>query len=535
MEYRRENKKIIRLLDLIILLLVLFIINFFVYNNSKRIDLTSTKFYTLSKGTKNILSQLDDRVNIICYFSKNLPPYLKVMEKDIKDILDEYRIASKGKVIVKFIDPEIDKNTENKAKGYGIPKIQMNYFDNEKIEVKQGYLGIVILYKDKHEVIPVVSSIENLEYELSSKIKKLMRKNPIEIGYLNLDGSPKMEKPSWTNPNPKGGPLSILKDFIEKNYKLVILDKHNKNGIPSSIKTLIIVNPKTIDDRTLFEIDQFLLSGGNLIIFDNSFVRNGIQGVVKTNRLNKLLNNAGLNEDAGVVADRVCDKAVFGSGMFQVITDYPFFVKIMPENINRELPVTSQLQSVTFPWPSPVSVIDSIIKRDSLKVYTLFKSSRFTTIRRYSLSFDPQQHFKWDTSGVVLAALVKGKFRSIFDKYVPYDSTDNTNPPIIKRAKNNSMIILVASGEMPIDMMLKRFPENLNFVFNLIDYSSQDEDLINIRSKKIVDRPLKNLTPKEKLIIKYANIILTPILIIIIGIGYNVYRNRKKYIIEKTK
>ena len=60
----------------------------------------------------------------------------------------------------------------------------MGDFDNllrpgriDKMEIKNVYMGMVILYEDKQEVIPVVQNTESLEYEITRAIRKLT--NPV--------------------------------------------------------------------------------------------------------------------------------------------------------------------------------------------------------------------------------------------------------------------------------------------------------------------------------------------------------------------
>src|SRR6185436_7670391 len=65
----------------------------------QRFDFTSEKLYTLSPGTKAILSKLDTPIEIRFYCtqdSKDMPVQLKTYAQRVEDLLNEYRKASKS-------------------------------------------------------------------------------------------------------------------------------------------------------------------------------------------------------------------------------------------------------------------------------------------------------------------------------------------------------------------------------------------------------------------------------------------------------
>lgn len=97
--------------SIIIVLIVLGIfavVNFMSTRHFVRADLTEGKDFTISDSTRKTLGELDDMVNVVAYFSKNLPPYLTELERRIRDIFDEYRAYAHGNLSVKFIDPMSD-------------------------------------------------------------------------------------------------------------------------------------------------------------------------------------------------------------------------------------------------------------------------------------------------------------------------------------------------------------------------------------------------------------------------------------------
>src|SRR5438874_659886 len=85
-----------------------------------RVDLTSDKIYTLSPGTKKILSKLDSQVTIGFYAtqSDNNPQLvpLKAYAQRVDDLLSEYKQAGRGRIVVQKFDPKPDSDAEDNAR-----------------------------------------------------------------------------------------------------------------------------------------------------------------------------------------------------------------------------------------------------------------------------------------------------------------------------------------------------------------------------------------------------------------------------------
>ena len=83
----------------------------------RRFDLTSEKTYTLSQASRETMAALEEQVTVSAYFTENLPPPYASNARYVRDLLEEYRAASKGKLSFEFIDPmsqETDKDKEVK-------------------------------------------------------------------------------------------------------------------------------------------------------------------------------------------------------------------------------------------------------------------------------------------------------------------------------------------------------------------------------------------------------------------------------------
>ena len=176
------------------LLVGLILLNLISRDNFHRFDLTDNKKFSLSPSSKTIVSKLDDRLTIKVYFSDDLPSELGNTRRFLQDILEEYQALSDD-VSFFFHAPESDSELEEQARKDGIQPVQMQALENDQMVVKKVYLGMVLLFENKKEIIPLIQSTAGLEYMISTKIKSLINidKKTIGLMALNSEEQPKTD------------------------------------------------------------------------------------------------------------------------------------------------------------------------------------------------------------------------------------------------------------------------------------------------------------------------------------------------------
>jgi len=212
-------------IEFILVTIIIILINMIFAKFTMRIDLTKSKKYTLSKSTKGIIKNLNDNIWVEFYISKNIPPYLTHLKKGIWDVLNEYRIISKGKIHIREIDPMSNPDLKSKLYMYGIQPISINLRSKDKAEIVQSYIGMAIFYKDKVEAIPMIQSTNDLEYNISSILLKITSPRIPVIGYPQ-GGSEfylKRESPS------------LLTD-LQKLYKVFPFDLSKKSDYDNLVE-----------------------------------------------------------------------------------------------------------------------------------------------------------------------------------------------------------------------------------------------------------------------------------------------------------
>ena len=156
---------------------------------SLRLDTTEGKQYSISDATRNYLSQIQEPMLIRGYFSSKTHPLLAPLVPQIKDLIREYEIASRGKVRVDFIDPVAKLELEEEAnQRYGIRPIPLQVADRYQSAIVNSYFHILISYGNEFEILDFQDLIEtkaqgdhdfqiklrNPEYDLTRNIKKVL-------------------------------------------------------------------------------------------------------------------------------------------------------------------------------------------------------------------------------------------------------------------------------------------------------------------------------------------------------------------------
>jgi gliding-associated putative ABC transporter substrate-binding component GldG len=490
----------------IIVIGILIVVNFLSYQIFFRLDLTKDNNYSISKASKQAVGKLDDIVNVKVYFSNNLPNQYINLRQEVGDILDEYANYSNGKIKVEFIDPKDDQATESELYMIGIPPLQFNVLEKDKYQVVRGYLGIAVKYGDKTEAIPVVEDTKNLEYQLTLAIKKATNKINASVGLVTSNGALKTENE-----------INQAYNELKKLYDVKLVDL-TAGEIPSDINTLIIPGPKEkFSQAETKKIDDFFMSGkAILLLVDGVKVDNGLTASANDLGLDDLLLPYGVRLNKNLVLDVYSGVASFNQGFITFSTNYPFWPKVVKAGFDENTAAVSKLESVIFPWASSLEIVDGKID-PSDKISYLAKTSKDAWVEEGEFDLNPQQNFSpTSKSERTLALSISGKFKSAFGE----------------KTTEAGRLIVVGDSDFMSDSFVRGTPDNLIFFQNLVDSLSLDEDLINIRSKGVTERPIKEISEGTKAAIRYSNIFGLTVIIVIFGLTRYYIRKRSRFVDE---
>lgn len=515
----------------LILFGILALINFLSTRRFIRADLTEDKRYTISDATKNVLNTLDDIVTITAYFSTE-PAEVAQIRRNVRDVLDEYNAFSK-KLQIDFVNPtDFDDAKKQELQFQGIPEVQINVVKEDKAEIANVYMGIGIGYGGKEEVLPVVQSTANLEYELTSTILKVTTKVAKTVGFLTGHGELDINSPNSQGLRP------LLDKTAKGQYDIATVNLQNGEAVDDTVATLVIAGPKQpLTAREKYELDQFIMRGGRaLFLVDAVLLQpNTLQATPLSTGLNDMLAHYGVTLGNNLLVERrFHDSARFQQGFMTVIQPYPYFVKIVKPNFSTEHSVTNQLEVLTLPWTSSVDAT----AKEGITATELAKTSEFGQSMQGYYNLMPNAPIPdGDMRPYAVAVAVEGKFTSFYaDKEIPPVAAAEETETVESATEERTTITESAQTQIVVvgtaQFLAQMRPDGIDFFLNAVDWLTLGDALIGIRSHAITDRPLRETTEFEKSFYKYLSIVGIPLLVVIFGLLRYFLKRRAKRMVE---
>ena len=192
-----------------------------------------------------------------------VPVGLKTFAKRVEDLLSEFERAGNGKVIIEKLNPEPDSDAEDSAVLDGIEGQLTN--TQEKF-----YLGLAVSFLDQKAALPVLAPDREqlLEYDITRAITRVASLTKPVVGIMS--GLPVMGRP--LNPMTKQQPTEpwVLSNELQNMFTVKKVDLKAEK-IPDDIKVLLVIHPRDISETTEYALDQFILRGGKMIAFLDSY------------------------------------------------------------------------------------------------------------------------------------------------------------------------------------------------------------------------------------------------------------------------
>ncbi|MEK8017572.1 MAG: GldG family protein, partial [Candidatus Parabeggiatoa sp.] len=263
------NQKMLTTTGLLIAIILFLAINIVsdVAFKSARLDLTENQLYTLSEGSKNILKALEEPITLRFFISQKVAtrlPGISSYTVRVRELLEEYQRTAGDKLKLKLIDPEPFSEEEDQAEGYGLQGIPV---DDSNTTFYFGLAGTNST--DDEEVIPFFSPnrTEFLEYDLTKLIHQLDKPKQKVVGIMStLPVQGNTASPFQQN---AAKPWMIV-DHIRQLFEVRTVET-NVEKIPDNIDMLMLIHPKDFSEATLYALDQFVLSGGRMIVFADPY------------------------------------------------------------------------------------------------------------------------------------------------------------------------------------------------------------------------------------------------------------------------
>lgn len=487
-------------------------------------------------GTVEAAASLNRRVETLLYYSPELSQFNIAGFQELEDLVRESVAAVNRETngLMELDIRTVDSSAEAEAliTEYGFQRIAYTEGEAGAKELV-ATLGLVMLLDDRREVLPIdlsreifggyaLAGLTNLETRLDEGLEALLNATP-PVGYVVGHGE------RGLNDTQTGS--ALFRNLVEELYQLRELNLA-EDEIPPGVSTLIVNGPKSpFSRRELFTLDQFLMRGGNLLLFLDPYqvVQPQAQGmqpgtppvyVPLESGLEPLLADYGIALGKNYVLDENSYRAQQQFGPVNLY-HIPILEK---ESLNQSHPVSKNLGQVVVLSSSSVSPKDDT--PESVAYTPLAESSEDSWLMegRIDLSpmgITPPPEEARATRGLIL--LAEGEFQSSFETD-PRTAADEEGAlrgtRYIAESLAPGRIIVAGSSELTGPQLLDpegRSP-NAILVLNMLDYLNGNEDLPLMRSKGLNLNPLRETDPRYRTFVKGFAMGGLPLLVILAGL-----------------
>ena len=506
---------------LALLLVIIGAANLIIANLRIRADLTGEKLYTLSHGSRQVLGKLKNDVVLKFYFSStsaDMPMGLKTYATQVQDLLKEYEIAGKGHVTLEAYDPKPDSDSEEWAQRYGIEPQQTSPFGQPV------YFGLVAVCGENEQVLPGFNprTEATLEYDVTRLITRVAWPEKPVIGVmssLSVLGAPQNPMMMMQRRQQRDEGWTAFKD-LRKDYTVREV-KADSDEIEADVKTLVVIHPKELSDKTLFAIDQFVLRGGRLIVCVDPFSvadfeanqqnqmmmqMGGGAGQAGPSTLGKLFDAWGISFDTTkIVADMSCaTKLNSGNGS---VEDNPAFLSLGTVNMAKGDLLTSQLSQVMLPFAGALSA--NTPKELTFTPLITTSSDNSCLVDQMNAQFGMsamRAQLKPDGTRRVLAGRLQGTFKTAFPKGIEGAETNNAPNRL---TSGTSTVMIFGDADFLNDRFCVQIQntlfgniaqpinDNLTLFGNTVEQFAGREELIGVRSRGQFNRPFAKVDALE--------------------------------------
>jgi len=496
--------------------------------------------YQLTRAIRDVLYryQLGDRlfagidkpVELVAYISNDavLPPLLQAYRQSIAAQLDTLVQESEGKFSVRYVDPAADSGAQAR-------RLRQEWGFKPMVTAvgEPAEFFFYLTLEDDHQVVQLPTAEFDPTQFRTTLEAGLRRFSHGITRTVSLAVPPVQDQLARHN---LGAPtFTQLERSITRDYS-IRREQLADGSVDPQADILAVVAPQQLDARALYAIDQFLMRGGTVIIASSPYTTELSGGELRLqpwpSGLQDWLAHHGLHVGDSLVMDRKNSQfpapviRKVGDQEFRDVqlVDYPYFIDLRPPQLNPDHPITASLPQVTMAWASPVSV--QVAERQQQT--TLLRSSSeawLSSSGDITPRLDDQGKATFYGQGSLqsrpLAVMLQGRFDSWFtDHPLPTGRTRDTGglalpelQTLVEHSPMSARIILFASNDFLDDQMLNAntaasgtaYQGALELFMNSIDWSLQDNSLLQVRSRGHFNRSLPPMEDRAQALIEYFN------------------------------
>jgi ABC-type uncharacterized transport system involved in gliding motility auxiliary subunit len=478
-----------------------------------RLDLTENDLYSLGDGTRAVLRDIDEPINLYLFFSNEATetlPTLRSYATRVREMLEEFAAnAPDGKLVLNVVDPLPFSEEEDRAEQLGLqgapvgPNSETVYFGLAGTNSVGTTERIPFFDPDPRKEALLEYDLARLVYKLATTDKPvvaLLTSAPLSGGFNPQTQQP---TPAWVS--------------VEQAQQLLDVRTLPPSvlKVEDDVDVLWIVHPQELDDSTLYAIDQFVMRGGRALIFVDPNAEAlagadptglGLPPSGSSSTLDRLFAAWGVTFDtASVVADNRYALSI--GSRFQTVRHIGL-LGLDAEAMSQDDPITTGLNLVNVGIAGHFELAEGA----TATLTPLLQSSvesRLMPGNRFIFLADPEElldGFSPDGKQYVIAARLGGPLKSAFpdgaptneDREAPVDaalgaahlaSTENANLVLVGDVDILSDRLWVQAQNFLGQRLLQAFANNGDFVVNALDNLSGSAALVGLRSRATYTRP----------------------------------------------
>lgn len=484
----------------------------------------------------------NEKISLTLYLSEELKQLgisgAEEADKIIRSAFDNVNKQNLDRLEYKAVSPSAE-DVEALSSKYGIQTVAYK----DRGVAKKAALGLVLEHGEKSYALPLevqrsffgyaIGGLEDVETTLTEGLHSLLSSTKA-IGYIIGHGE--------VDHTSEDGAVNF-EALISGLYELKDIDL-NSDNIPAGMNSIIINGPKMdFTEEELYKIDQFLLRGGNVMLFIDGVVddgRNQSYGignfVANDVNIERLLTKYGIARGKNMIMDKNCLKDM--NAQYGELTYY-WVPTIHKKQLAKKCVITNNLGYV---YLLQSGSLDPAVAKENknIKVTELAKSSPEAWIQESGITLHPlyitppadaASFAQYD-----LALLLEGKFDSAFDE-APAASADESlvTSSFVKSSVMPGKLFVASSSAITTRQVIDengKSPVSM-FLMNVVDYLNGNEDLCTMRTKSL---SVNNLTIKSTVAAnfwKFFNSFGIAIFVVIAGLIVWRLRNARRHAINK--
>jgi ABC-2 type transport system permease protein len=552
----RNSQDLIFLICLIVLAIISFLYFF-------RIDLTSDKRYSISDQTKTLMEKTDSPLQVTVYLDGDLNPGFLRLKNSTTELLDELSVYSNNSIDVKYQDPSLADSPDQREKKYaelqskGLLPTAVYERDKEGKSIQKViFPWIEMTYKGKKVQVCLLKniqgnsgednlniSIENLEFEITDGIRRLVNTEVSKIAFLEGHGE-LSEAETYDISKSLSKYFQVDRGVIENNAS--ILDNY---------KVIIIAKPiKPFSESDKFIIDQYIMNGGRVLwlldgvrVSKENLSTSGLSPALELDlNLNDQLFRYGVRINPVILQDVQCATVPINIAPANATPQFEpspwYFAPLLLTSPDH--PVTRNIAEVHSEFCSGIDLVgDNKLVKSQLLLATSDNTHVIGTPTTIDISqkVKPTDKTYFNLGYLPVAVVMEGNFESDFANRMIPKGLINTLP--IKKQSLKTRQIVIADGDiirneitvkdstaipLGFDRYMNQQFGNKDFIQNAVLYLADNEGWMQLRSRTLKLRLLnKRITNEDRITWQIINLLIPISILLLFGIVYQFIRKRK--------